>query len=128
VSASVYRDGKVVQLDRPAMPDEVVTESDVQEPPKLARLLGRLLRDVAGLLRRWEPKRIDFEDIACVAGETIRLEHGLGGRVRWWQVEWTGTGVGTFGGFEQTSATDNDTLVLLVVDNGTATVRVELAG
>jgi hypothetical protein len=128
MAAIVEADGRIRQLDRPAMPDESITEADVQDPSKLVRLVLRLLKDIALLKRRFWPKRLDFEDIECVAGETIRLEHGFGGRVRWWQVEWTGTGVGTFGGFEQTAATDRNTLVLLVVDNGTATVRVEQAG
>lgn len=127
-AARIEEDGKVVQLDRPAVPDEVVTEQDVQDAPKLARMLLRLLKDVATLKRRWWPDRLDYEDIPCVAGETIRLNHGFGGRVRWWQVEWAGTGVGTFGGFEQTADTDANTLVLLVVDNGTASIRVEKAG
>jgi hypothetical protein len=127
-AARIDSDGTVYPLDRPISPDEVVTAKDVQEPSKLASMLLRLLRDVASLKRLWTPKRIDFEDVACSLGGTNRLNHGFGGRVRWWVVEWLPASPGTAFGLEQTAATDASTLVLASSTTGTATIRVELAG
>ena len=107
------------------MPDEVVTEADVQEPPKLARLVLRLLKDVAQLKRAWTPDRVDFEDrVVDGTGVTLyRFEHGLGGRVRWWVVDSTGPH-----DLVRDASSDNNTLVLYSYGATTVTIRVERAG
>ena len=82
-TARVDSAGKVFPLDGRAAPEEVVTEADVQDPAKLARLLGRLLKDTATLRRARVPKCIDFEDQAALtAGNTLTLQHNFNGRVR----------------------------------------------
>lgn len=88
-TARIDSAGKAYQLDRPAQPDEVVTEQDVQQPAKLARMLGKLLKDVAGLLRRANPARIDFENVVCgTNGTSVRLAHRFNGRARWSVIGW----------------------------------------
>lgn len=127
-SARIDSASKVYPLDSPAAPDEVVTEKDVQEPPKLSRMLLRLLKDVASLKRLWTPSRIDFEDQAVsTAGAVVTLNHGFGGRVRWWIVDWQATGTAA-PVLKRTTATTNDALVLASYVAGTATIRVEAAG
>ncbi len=56
-TAIINPDGAVRQLDGKRSPDEVVTEKDVQEPAKLARLLGTSLQNVA-TLRSWVMRRL----------------------------------------------------------------------
>lgn len=76
-------------LDASATSREVVTAEDVQDPKKLAELLGRLLTATTELRRRWAPKRIDFEDVAVGGqGASVRLAHHFGGRARWSVVGW----------------------------------------
>jgi hypothetical protein len=128
MAATVPASGVVRQLDRPASPDEVMSEVDAQNAVKLARVLLRILKDVATLKRRWWPDRIDFEDFpVSTAGATVTLNHGLGGRVRWWLVDWESSGT-TAPILKRTSATTNDSLVLASYVAGTATIRVEAAG
>lgn len=127
--AKISASGAVKQLDGKAQPDQIVTESDVQQPRKLARLLSDLLKDIAALKRRAYPRRIDFEDIVVDAtGVTaIPMRHGFNGRVRWWPVDWRA--VGTSGPqLNRGSATDANTLVLVSYAAGTVTIRVEEAG
>lgn len=129
MAARVDKAGNVYQLDRPAEPDERVTEEDVQDADKLSRLLMRVLKDVAGIKRRFIPRRIDFEDRAVVAGTPLRLPHGLNARVRWWVVDWIPTSPTDSPVFER-NATDTtvNTLVLDVGNPGTVTIRLEVAG
>lgn len=119
----------VTQVDRPASPDAVVTEEDVKDPSKLARLVMSIAKDVAQLRRRFAPRRIDFEDVEVDnTGTTLyRFEHGFGGRVRWWPVDFEGAGA-TSAALARHSSSDNDTLVLYSLEAGTATIRVEEAG
>lgn len=119
---------KVSTLDGRAQPDEVVTEADVQEPPKLARLLARLLKDTTALKRAFAPRRIDFEDVAVsTAGATVSLQHNFAGRVRWYLVGWSSTGTQA-PILKEAAATTASTLVLASYVAGTATLRVESAG
>lgn len=135
--AKITGAGAVKPLDGKAPPDQQVTEKDVQEPPKLARLLTDVLRDLAALKRRHYPRRIDFEDQA--APGPIRLRHGFNGRVRWWVVDWTsaGTNLVDSGGdtlsaswCDLTKQSDSDANMLVLQGHvtGTATIRVEEAG
>ncbi len=128
-AAKVNNDGKVTILDGRASASEVVTDADVQDPPKLARLLGRLLANVAQLARAHTPRRLDFEDVTCAgSGAAIRLRHGFGGRVRWWPVDYLSTGTPAAPILERGAATDANVLVLLSYTTGTVSIRVEEAG
>jgi hypothetical protein len=133
MAAIVGSDGTVRQLDGRAEPEVVVQEADVQDATKLARMLAWLLREVATLRRRFYPRRIDFEDVVSTgsAGSpaTIRLEHGFGGRVRWWVVDVTAPGVIAVPYiYNDTTQTDANTLVLKVYYPSTITIRIEEVG
>lgn len=122
------RAGKQRRLDRPATPDEQVTEDQVQDPARLTRIFLGLLRDVSALKRRWAPPFIEFEDFEFDdTGTTVyRFPHKLGGRVRWWVVDWTGAADGAR--LVRHSSSTSDTLCLVSYEVGTATIRVEVAG
>ena len=49
MSAIVPAAGNIRQLDRPAEPEEQITPEQAQDPDRLARLLMRILRDLAVL-------------------------------------------------------------------------------
>lgn len=128
-TAIATTNGKVRQLDRPAQPDELVTEEDASSALKLSKLLVRLLRHVALLRRRFSPAVIVYEDIpTSTLGAKVTLEHGFGGRVRWSVVGWQSSGTTAVNLKEDTTSTDADTLVLLSYTAGTACIRVEEAG
>lgn len=128
MSANIDRNGKVRQLDKPAEPDQQVMEDEATDAPRLVRLLMRMLRDLAALKRRWAPRRLDFEDCAVDATGTTkyRLPHGLGGRVRWWVVDWADASAAP--ALVKHADTDERTLVLVSRAVGTATIRIEEAG
>ncbi len=116
------------QLDKPAEPDEQVTDEQLDDRPRMLRFYMRLLRDIAALLRRWSPDTLEFEDrsIDDDTGATkFRFEHGFGGRVRWFPVDWTGVSTPALIRHEDTT---NDTLVLVSFGIGTLTLRIERAG
>lgn len=121
---------KVFQLGPRAVADEVVTEQDVQDTAKLARLLCRVLSLIAALRRQWAPRRVDFEDIVVGATPTShRLQHNFAGRVRWWVIDWIAGGAAAAPILLRDSAnTDANTLVLLSSKAGTVSIRVEEAG
>ncbi len=134
MSANVTSGGVVRQLDRKAAPDEQITEEQVQDPPRLARVLMDMLRDVAILKRRWTPKRLDFQGIVStatdIAPQDFRLEHGFGGSVVWWPVKvvfTAGTTIVVPYIYELPTSSEN-TLILRVYYPGTLTIRVEEAG
>ena len=63
------------------------------------------------------------------AGAEVALEHGLGGRVRWWICGWRSSGTSAPVLRESTSNVPNDTtLYLQSYVAGTACIRVEQAG
>ncbi len=126
MSAHVTLAGRVVQLDRPAEPDELITEEDAKDAGKLARLLIRILKDVATLKRRFWPRRIDYAPLAVDGTGTTqyRFPHRFGGTVRWWPVDSTGAGAFLY----RHSATTKDVLVLVSDSPCTVTIRVEEAG
>lgn len=127
MAARIDRTGRVHQIDRPAEPDELVTEEDVKEPSKLARVLLRLLKDVAALKRRYWPRRLDFEDVAIDSNVPVRLAHNFRARVRWWVVDWQPTTPGDVAIFERAATATTTVLVLNAGNNGTASFRVEVA-
>lgn len=129
-SAKVDSAGTIKMLDGRGEPDEVITEKDVQDPPKLARLLGTTLNAIAQLRRQWVPRRIDFEGIATgtIGATTVPMEHGFGGAIRWWVVGWVSSG-GSGPSLEEATAVSTDTtLRLYSYAAGTATIRIEEAG
>lgn len=126
MSARIDRAGNVFRLDRQAEPDEVVSEEDARDPSKLSRLLMRLLKDVAGLRRRFAPRHLDFEDreVDATGVTKYRFPHNFNAPARWWVVRVSG---GTPALYEHPD-TDLRTLVLLSDAAVTVTVRVEEAG
>lgn len=128
MSAIFPKNGKMRQLDRRPEPDEPVTDKDVQDPKYLARLLFRMLQELARLKRRWWPKHFDYEEQEVDATGTTkhRFVHGLNQRVRWWPVEWKDATGGPQ--LVQHVDTDDHTLVLVSYTAGTLTLRVEEAG
>lgn len=132
MSANIEQDGTVTQLERPAEPDENITEETVKDSKRLAQFLLRLFREVAAIKRRWVPNRIDFEDVECngsdVAPVTVRLTHNFGSDVRWWPVRQIRAGTVALPLIFETTETDENTLVLLVYYQMTITFRVEEAG
>jgi hypothetical protein len=127
MAARIDRAGNVHQLDRAAEPDELVAEEDVADAPKLARIVVRILRDIATLKRRHWPRRIDFEDREVTSGDALRLPHNFRARVRWWLVDWIPSTPGDVPLFERSTDTTTDVLVLDVGNSGTVSVRVEAA-
>lgn len=128
-SAKIKDDGEISTLDGKAAPDEIVTSEDAKDPEKVARILGKLLREVAELRRRWNPQRIDFEDITVTnAGDSYSFEHGFKGRVRWWPVGWRSGTADACVLVENETLTTDTTLVLDSYGDGIVCVRVEEAG
>lgn len=128
MKARIDGNGNVYQLDRPAEPDEMVAEEDVKDATKLARLLMRVLRSLATMTRRFEPRQTDFEDKAVTSGDVLMLPHKFDARVRWWVVDWTPTTPGDAALFERSSASTLAVLKLTVGNSGLVTIRVEAAG
>lgn len=130
--ATYTQDGTLRQLDKPPQADEVVTEADAQEPAKLTRLLGRLLRDVARLSRAWSPRVINYQDTLVAASTKYRFAHQFGTRVNWWVIDWKPTSTAANMNVElfRDSTTDENVLVLLTgaATVGTVSIRVEEAG
>lgn len=128
MAARIEASGRVYQLDRPAEPDEVVTEEDVQDASKLARLLLRILKDLALIRRRFFPRRITFANRAVTAGSQLRLSHKFGTAVEYWVVKWRPASPTDSPVFDYSTDTDADTLVLDVGNAGTVSFRVESGG
>lgn len=131
-AAKVESDGAVTILDGRAEQDEAITAEDVKDAEKLARLLARALSSIAALKRAWVPRRVYFHDVSTsgTAGVPVshHLEHGLGGRVNWWTVDWD-----LYGDLEpilgrDDALTTDTTLVLTSYAAGTMTICVEAAG
>ena len=125
MSANVEADGTIRQLDGRAEPDAIITEQDVQDPAKLARLLQWVVRELVLLRRRFRPRRKDFKDRVLDATGTTKhaLEHGFGTTdVRVWVVGWSGAAAPNI---EAHSDSDAKTLYVVSKSAGTATIRVE---
>ena len=116
------------QLDGKPQPDEQVTEADVTDAPKLARLLTRLLAEIAKLKRPHNPRRLVFTDVVVDSTGTtpFRFTHKFGGSVNWWVVGWQGSG-GHYN-LDEDLSTDKDTLVLVSYSTGTVAICVEERG
>lgn len=123
------RDGSGRSLDERAAPDEVVTADDAGDSTKLARLLTRILGDLAMLRRRFVPRRTTFRDVVSTgsagAPYRVRLAHRFGAAVEWSVVGVTDPGVVALPFVSEVSDTDENTLVLDVYFPATIAVRVE---
>lgn len=126
-AAIVPSSGPVRQLDNGLDPEEVIRPDQVGDANIVARILGRILRDIAKLKRAWNPSRIDFEDFVVDATGTkvFRFEHKFGARVRFWPVDWVGAGAPVL---LRDSSSDLNTLAVVSKVAGTLTLRVEVAG
>lgn len=124
--------GTVRKLDGPAKADQVITSRDVQDPEVLARLVQELRGEVATLRRAWSPGVIDFERVTTtgtsMSPQTLRFEHGFGGRVRYWPIGWESSGGVALALIEDTASTTANTLVLYCYSAGVLSLRVESAG
>lgn len=129
-SANIDTSGRITQLDGKAAPDEVVTEDDVKEASKLARILFRILKELAEIRRRWWPRKLDFTDMTLdAAGTLFYLPHDFNGRVRFWVVDFRV--VGAAGApIIQRDATETtpNVLALRSYKEAEVTIRVEEAG
>lgn len=128
MAARIAASGKVTQLDRPAEPDEMVTEEDVQDASKLARLLMRILKALALIQRRFFPRRLTFTNRTVAAGDTLRLSHRFGVEVEYWVVKWRPASPTDSPVFDYSTDSDADTLVLDVGNAGTVSIRIESGG
>jgi len=130
VSANFNKAGAVQKLDVQVEPSETIDDLDVADPVVLSRTLTRIMKDIATLKQVWAPRRIDFEDVVFDDSGTVphRFRHGLGGRVRWFVVDWTGSGATTAAALARHSDTDANTLVLVSLAEGVGTLRVEASG
>lgn len=99
-----------------------LSESDVQDPRKLAELLRAAMRRIAALEANAQPDAVEFE-IDATMGSTSLLQHGFGCPVRYWVVSWVGSGGPQF--YVNTSQTTSDVLALSTAVSGRAIVRVE---
>jgi len=76
--------GRAIPLEARRLPDRGVTEEDVQDPKRLARLLTQVVGDSADAKGRHNPRAVYFDDVSLVGdGTEIRLTHGFGTRARW---------------------------------------------
>jgi len=125
-AAVVDRTGRVRSLVRDRAPDEDVTEEQLAKPKWLARLLVRMLKDLAALKRRPAPRRVDYEDIDVNGDGATQyiFAHGFGGRVRWWVTDCL-TSNGELSRHDNTTAAQ---LVLVSGAVGTITLRIEEVG
>lgn len=124
--------GAVRQLDRRIESDEVITSEDAVDGTKLARLLTRILGEIAKLRRRFSPRRIDFRDIVSdglvPTPYVVRLQHGFGGPVVYWPVKHRQLGTVTLALMQEMPESDDNTLILNIYYQGTIDIRVEEAG
>jgi hypothetical protein len=126
------RDRTVRQLDRRAEPDEQVTEEQVKDPPRLARMLMSILRDIATLKRRWTPRSITFRDIVSTGSsgspQIFRLTHNFGGAVEYEVVDIALPGTVAVPLVSRAVSSDQNTLVVQVYYEATLAIRVTEGG
>ena len=129
-AALIDVDGTPRVLDGRSEPEEIVTETDAQDPAKVARHLSRALKLIAELRRRANPRRTDFEGVIVdMGGLAVSLQHNFGGRIRWWPVGWQSASATVAPSLvEDTTSTTDSTLVLRSYAPGTVTIRIEEAG
>lgn len=116
-------------LDASVQSEETAQEPDVADVPRLARLLTRMLRDIAALKRRFSPRVITYVNLDVDAtGTTVyQLVHKFGGPVAWWPVGWS-SGSSDCPKLRESGTPDRDTLSLISHVAGTVAIRVEELG
>lgn len=119
-----YSDATSRQLDAKPQPDEIVSEQDVADAPKLSRLLTRILRELVAIRRQWVPRSITFTNVPLDNTGTalFRLTHRFRGAVNWYVVGWRDAAGRP--DLTEDDATDRDTLVLISNETGTADIQV----
>jgi hypothetical protein len=126
------RDGKSRQLDTRTQSDEIVSADDAGDTTKLARLLTRLLAELAAVRRRWVPRSITFRDVVSTGDYLtpveIPLKHNLGGLVEFWVVDTIVQASATVPLIVRHPSSDPNTLVISVYYSATFAIRVEEAG
>jgi hypothetical protein len=120
--------GEVRQLDTFSEPKEEITVEQLDDKPRVARVLMSILRSLATLLGRWSPRVVDFRDLVTT-GDTVTpsrhsLNHKLGAPVNWWLVKSSSAALAR----EATSESNSNTLVIDVYGSSVLTVRIEEAG
>lgn len=122
------RTGTMRRLDRRAESDEAVKAEDAADAPKLARLLTRILAELAAASRRFAPRRATFVslDVDDTGATKYRLPHHFGGAAAWSVVGWRDASAGH--GLVEDSSSDSNTLVLVSYVAGTADILVEERG
>lgn len=111
MTARIASDGAVLRIDSRRTPDESVTAKDVEDSETLAQILGRILREQAAMRQTFVPRRIDYEGVTLSSSASVRLEHGLGGRVTY-SVVGLEDGGGVMPVLAQADGSDDGSLVL----------------
>jgi hypothetical protein len=125
VSGRIFLSSNLLRQTRaPAGPALDVQPQDISDQEALARLLTRHAIALGAARELARPPYVEFEDVDVPAAGSVRLPHGLHGRVRWWVTDWTSAGPAPVLR-RDASATDADTLVLVSAQAGTATIRCE---
>jgi hypothetical protein len=126
--SALVEGGRIRQLDRRAEPPDHITEEQVTDPPRLARMLMTLFRDLASLQRRWHPDSITHRDRLVDGSGTVvhDFPHGFAGRVHWSVVDWTGASGAP--ALVRHASSDDNTLRLVSYEAGIVTLRIEQGG
>lgn len=133
MSALVFTDGRVRQLDKPQTGKDRFTPEQAADGAALARKVQDLEDRLARIERQWNTTRRDvtFVDVVTTGSlgspQTLRFPHGLGGRV--WPTLLSMTAGGNDFRLEYSAAlSTNDTLVMTSYSTGTFSLRVEEMG
>ncbi len=121
--------GEKRELSRLKESDQQITPEQLEDVPRMQRLWMRVLRDLSRLLSLWTPDVIEHEDVPFdgTGTTTYALNHNLGGRVRFWAVDWV-SGSGGGPALARHSDTTDNVLVLVSYIDGVGTIRIERAG
>jgi len=106
---------------------EMTLTRDNSTADLVAEKVSALTDEARESARRGAAPFIDFEGVACGAsGAEVAIRHGLGGRVRWWVVEWETNSTSNFALRKSTAKDATDSVLYLQsYVTGTATIRVE---
>jgi hypothetical protein len=120
-------------LDAKPMPDEFVSAEDAKDSTKLARLLTRMLAQLAATRRRFVPKRTTFQNIVSTGTDAspmrVNLLHKFDAPVEWWVVGTNSLGTVALPLVaEAEDDSDADTLAIDIYFAGTLAIRVEESG
>lgn len=124
MSAIVDSAKRVQRLDGRSESQAIVTDSDVQKPATLARLIRALLNSVASLERKSLLRRVTFPPRVLLGDGTTkyRFPHGLGVIPDILIVRWDGAAPPNL---KVHADSNSATLVVTSLSAGTATLRLE---